>query len=129
PDYIRHTSLMRKFPSGAELVRLFAPISLALDYAHQHGLIHRDIKPANILLDARNTAHNPMGEPLISDFGLVKSLGAPTGALTHASLGTPLYISPEQAQGHSGNEQSDLYALGIILYELCTGVTPFQGNS
>jgi serine/threonine protein kinase len=127
--YIRSTSGMENVPAGADIVRLFTPMSLAIDYAHQHGMIHRDIKPANILLDARNTARNSMGEPMLSDFGLVKSLGAPTGTLTHASIGTSLYISPEQAQGHSGNEQSDIYSLGVILYELFTGVPPFVGNN
>ena len=92
-------------------------------------LIHRDLKPANILLDARNTVQNAMGEPVLTDFGLAKSVGAPTGTLTYRTIGTPLYLSPEQAQGHSGNEQSDIYSLGVILYELFTGVTPFQGDN
>ncbi len=127
-DYIRVTSRAQRFPSGAEIVRLFIPISSAIDYAHQHRMIHRDIKPANILLDKRNTINNPMGEPILTDFGLVKELGTATGALTHQSIGTPLYISPEQARGHSGNEASDIYSLGIILYEMLTGITPFQGN-
>jgi eukaryotic-like serine/threonine-protein kinase len=128
-DYIRITSRAGKFPPREEIVHLFIPISLAIDYAHQNGLIHRDIKPANILLDARNTMRNPMGEPLLTDFGLVKPVGEATSALTHASIGTPLYISPEQAQGHSGNERSDIYSLGIILYEIFTGITPFHGNN
>lgn len=128
-DYIRSTSRAGKVPPGADIVRLFTSISLAIDYAHQQGLIHRDLKPANILLDARNTARSPIGEPVLTDFGLAKSVGDPTGTLTRRSVGTPLYLSPEQAQGHSGNEQSDIYSLGVILYEVLTGVTPFRGDS
>src|SRR5437764_692236 len=61
--FIRNTSRTGKFPSPATIVNLFTPIALAIDYAHQKGMIHRDIKPANILLDERNTAHRAMGEP------------------------------------------------------------------
>ena len=89
-------------------------------------MIHRDIKPANILLDKRRTAHNAMGEPVLTDFGIAKLLGASTGAMSGSWLGTPLYIAPEQVQGYHGNERSDIYALGVILYEICTGVLPFQ---
>src|SRR5947209_7389545 len=63
-DYIRNTSRLGKFPSPNEILQIFASISRAIDYAHGHGMIHRDIKPANILLDKRNTSHNPMGEPI-----------------------------------------------------------------
>lgn len=130
-NYIRDTSRAGKFPSPAELVNLFTSIGLALDYAHEHKLIHRDIKPANILLDKRNTSRNPMGEPVLSDFGIVKLMGTSTSTLTvtGTSLGTPLYISPEQAKGYQGNESSDIYSLGVILYEMCTGVPPFQGDT
>ncbi len=128
-DYIRGTSHAHKFPSVAEIVHLFTPIGAAIGYAHQHGMIHRDIKPANILLDKHNTARNPMGEPILSDFGIVKMLGTDTGTLTSSSIGTPLYISPEQAQGQPGNEHSDIYSLGITLYEVCAGVPPFRGDN
>ncbi|QBD79269.1 serine/threonine protein kinase [Ktedonosporobacter rubrisoli] len=127
-DYIRNTSRKGLFPSSEELLHLFTAITLAVDYAHQHNMIHRDIKPANILLDKRNVTHNPMGEPILSDFGIVKMLGTATGTLTSSSIGTPLYVSPEQAQGHPGNERSDIYSLGVVLYEMCTGVPPFRGD-
>jgi eukaryotic-like serine/threonine-protein kinase len=128
-EYIRNTSCMRKFPSPTDIVQLFTPLCIALDYAHQKGMIHRDIKPANILLDQHNTKHHPMGEPLLTDFGIATFMGVTSGTFSRMWLGTPLYISPEQAQGHPGNEQSDIYSLGVILYEICTGVQPFQGES
>jgi len=128
-DYIRNTSASGRFPSAAEIVQLFVSISQAIDYAHQKGMLHRDIKPANILLDRRNTMSNPMGEPILTDFGVAKLLGMSTSALSGTAVGTPLYISPEQAQGLPGDERSDLYSLGIILYEMVTGVTPFRGDT
>src|SRR2546426_1391866 len=128
-DYIHSTSRQGKFPSAAENMHLFGPISNAIDYAHQRGMIHRDIKPGNILLDQRNLSRYQMGEPILTDFGIVKLLGSSTGTLSGWWMGTPAYISPEQAQGHPGTERSDIYSLGVILYEICTGVRPFQGDT
>src|SRR5579859_1437691 len=128
-DYIRATSRKGLFPSAADILYLFTAISLALDYAHQRGMIHPDIKPANILLDKRNLPVKPMGRPVLTDFGIARLQGASTGTLTASFLGTPRYISPEQAQGLPGDERTDLYSLGIILYEIVTGVTPFQGDN
>lgn len=126
--YIHETSEQQKFPPAADIVRLFTPISLALDYAHQQGTIHRDIKPANILLDKSHKTRNPMGEPILSDFGLAKLLTAPSQTIAGVVFGTPLYISPEQVQNHPISNRTDLYSLGIILYEIFTGVTPFRGE-
>jgi eukaryotic-like serine/threonine-protein kinase len=128
-SYIRETSNRGKFPSPTELINLFTSISLAIDYAHRHNMIHRDIKPANILLDMRNTTINPMGEPILTDFGVAKLLSSTYLTLSEARLGTPLYTSPEQASGYAGNERSDLYALGVILYEITTGAMPFRGET
>ena len=127
--YIQNTSHRKLFPSADTIVRLFTPISSALDYAHQQGTIHRDIKPANILLDQDNTSRNPMGEPILSDFGLAKLLNAESQTMTGMVFGTPLYISPEQVQGKQVSSRSDLYSLGIILYEVFTGERPFQSDS
>ncbi len=127
--YIHETSNVGKVPSPAEIVGIFTSISLAIDYAHSKGMIHRDIKPANILLDRRNTARNPMGEPILTDFGIAKLMSATSSTQSSLQLGTPLYISPEQARGESGNERSDLYSLGVILYEIVTGVLPFRGDT
>ena len=127
--YIHDTSSQGIFPSAAEIIHLFTAIGSAVDYAHQRGILHRDIKPANILLDKRNPSPYQMGEPILSDFGIVKLLGTATGTLIGSWMGTPSYISPEQAQGHPGTERSDIYSLGVILYEICTGVRPIQGDS
>src|SRR2546421_2211830 len=128
-DYIHHTSNQGNVPSPQEIVQLFTSIGLAVDYAHQQGMIHRDLKPANILLDTQNTTRNPMGEPILTDFGLARLLESPSPTLTAVQLGTPLYIAPEQVTGHAGNERSDIYSLGIILYEMVTGTVPFHGDS
>jgi serine/threonine protein kinase len=128
-DYLQHTSYAGNIPPADEIVRLFTSLGLAIDYAHQHGIIHRDIKPANILLDAHNTLHNSMGEPILTDFGIVKMLGAAAITSTGISMGTPLYISPEQVHGQPGNEKSDIYALGVMLYEMCTGEPPYKGDN
>lgn len=128
-EYIRYKSRQGHFPSGEDLVHIFAALSRAIDYAHGRGMIHRDIKPANILLDKRNTTSLPDGEPVLTDFGIARLMGASTGTLSHTWIGTPLYLSPEQAQGQPGSELSDIYSLGIILYEICTGTQPFRGES
>lgn len=128
-NYIGQTSAQGKIPSPVEIVNLFTSISLAVDYAHGLGMVHRDIKPANILLDKNNTARNAMGEPILTDFGLAKLLGVSASTFTANQLGTPLYTSPEQARGYAGNERSDLYSLGVILYEMVTGVQPFRGTT
>src|SRR5437763_3026665 len=128
-DYLRETSYKQEFPFHSEVEDLFASIAAAIDYAHQQGVIHGDLKPTNILLDTHNTSRHPMGEPMLTDFGLSRLLETSTGALGHRDLDMPFYISPEQAQGQPANERSDLYALGVMLYEICTGTRPFQGDS
>jgi serine/threonine protein kinase len=128
-DFLRATSHQGQFLPEADLLSLFYSIGDAIDYAHRRGLLHRDIKPANILLDQRDTARNHMGEPILTDFGIVKIMGTAAGTLTNSSMGTPLYISPEQAQGHPDTTASDIYSLGVVLYETCTGRPPFLGDS
>ncbi|HZR43342.1 MAG TPA: serine/threonine-protein kinase, partial [Ktedonobacteraceae bacterium] len=130
-QYLQNTSRVGRFPSPNDIVHIFTPICLAIDYAHQKGMIHRDIKPANILLDKRDASKDPIGDPVLTDFGIAKLLGTSLNVRTNTGwwLGTPFYISPEQAKGASGNERSDIYALSVILYEMCTGTVPFQGNS
>lgn len=136
-DYIEGGTLasaMRKtvhkgiFWSAHEIVELFTTISLALDYAHGQGMIHRDIKPANILLDQSLSATQALGTPVLTDFGIARWQGAGSSTLT-GFVGTPSYISPEQAQSRPVDVRSDLYSLGIVLYEVLTGITPFRGNN
>jgi len=96
-------------------------VASALEYAHERGLIHRDIKPANILI-----SH---GTVVLTDFGLARLLEESTITGSGRFLGTPLYFSPEQARLERATHQSDLFALGIILYELATGQHPFLPGS
>lgn len=123
-DYLNSTARRGAFPTGQELIQLLLPIAAALDYAHQRGILHGGIKPANILFDKLHTDSFSLGEPYLTGFGLQQ---------LHPLLALPLqdvyYISPEVARGYIGTSRSDLYSLGVILYELCTGVLPFQGDA
>jgi len=103
--------------------RLLAEVGDALDYAHSRGVIHRDIKPSNILLDER-------GHTLLSDFGIAKLAQNLTGlTMTGSFVGTPYYASPEQALGQELDGRSDLYSLGVILYEMATGRQPYVADT
>src|SRR5260221_6507386 len=126
-DYIRNTSRKGQFPSASDIVYIFTAVSLAITSANEKAMTQRDNNPANIMLDQRLTRRNALGLPILTDFGIAKLQGA--SADTTKVLGTPLYVSPEQAQGLAGDKRSDLYSLGIILYEMTTGVTPFRGDS
>lgn len=128
-DYLYSNAQAHKFLTPQEIVALFSSISGAIDYAHQQGLLHRDIKPANILLDKRRTERNAMGEPILTDFGIVKMLGSAAGTLTSSAMGTPLYVAPEQALGQTLDAAGDIYSLGVILYEICTGLPPFNADT
>ncbi len=121
-DYIRATPALGKLPPGADILHLYTSLSMAIDYAHQNGVIHGNIKPSNILLDKYTSSQSKLGEPLLTHFELSSLLRNSNNS------SVPIYLSPEQIKGYPANERSDVYALGIILYELCTGVLPFRGN-
>ncbi|MGI8650395.1 MAG: serine/threonine-protein kinase, partial [Rubrobacter sp.] len=104
-----------------ELCRLGAGTADALSHAHGRGVIHRDVKPQNILLD-------PSGRPKLTDFGIARALEAPQVTRTGNYLGTALYSSPEQLLGEKVSGKTDVYALGITLYQAATGRPPFQGT-
>jgi serine/threonine protein kinase len=102
---------------------LVGQIADALDYAHEHGIVHRDVKPTNVLLYRDNYV-------LLADFGLAKALdGTQQITATGVVLGTPAYMSPEQARGEHVDQRSDVYSLGVILFELLTGQLPFEADT
>jgi serine/threonine-protein kinase len=106
----------------AEAVRLVLQVADGLDAAHRHGLVHRDVKPGNILLDAE-------GQAALADFGLAREVRRPPGVATQQPWGTPEYMAPEQFHNTSIDQRADIYALGVVLYELLTGKRPFEGGS
>src|SRR5574341_203746 len=101
---------------------LFGPLVSAVDYAHQRGMVHRDIKPGNVLINER-------GEPVLADFGLARLISAERLTISGAATGTPAYMSPEQGMGQGGDGRSDIYSLGIILYEMIAGMTPYSADT
>ena len=106
-----------------EVVRILQPIASALDYAHAEGVLHRDIKPSNVLIHRDGT-------PVLADFGLAKMVGAVRRLTASGTvMGTPEYMSPEQATGGAVGPASDRYALAVVAYEMLTGRVPFQGDT
>lgn len=114
-------------PSPLKAAGIVGILARAVHYAHEHGVIHRDVKPSNVIVDAET------GQPVLTDFGLAKELNESGPEVTRAGqlLGTPAYMAPEQATGHLGcvGPQTDVYALGAVLYELLCGRPPFLGSA
>lgn len=104
-----------------KVLEICAKVADALDYAHQRGIVHRDIKPANIVLVRT-------GEIKVTDFGIAR-ITSSSKTKTGIILGTPSYMSPEQVMGKKVDGRSDLFSLGVVLYELLTAEKPFHGES
>ncbi len=114
--------LSQGLPPLADLQHPIEQVCNALDFAHAEGIIHRDLKPSNIMLDERGNAY-------LSDFGIAQIM-QDAGRLTgSAVIGTPAYMSPEQAEGRPLDARSDVYALGVVLFEMVTGREPFQADT
>jgi hypothetical protein len=128
-DFVAGGSLSGRLASGPlsvdETIALLIPLAEALDYAHRQGLVHRDLKPGNVLLQ-------PDGSPVLADFGLARAAQPDTAARITATgmlLGTLAYMAPEQFAGGAADARTDIYALGVLFFEMLTGRVPFDGDS
>ena len=125
-EYLEGESLQKFCRKGfllplRKILYVVSEVALALDYAHRHGVIHRDVKPANIMLLKD-------GKVKVTDFGIAKAVSS-SQTKSGIVLGTPNYMSPEQINGHDLDGRSDIFSLGVVLFELLTGVLPFHGKN
>jgi DNA-binding CsgD family transcriptional regulator len=104
-----------------EATRVFSEVASALSHAHKRGVVHRDIKPENVLIDVES------GRSLVTDFGIAQTAGGTSLTATGLVMGTPKYLSPEQVIGERVDHRADIYALGLLVYELLSGEAPFVG--
>ncbi len=120
--YLDDFSMRRTQLPRERVLRLVTNITDALTYAHARGMVHRDVKPGNILL-------NESGDAILTDFGIARMIQSNRLTQDGVSTGTPIYMAPEQASGQAGDTRTDLYALGIIIFEILTGHPPFVDDN
>ena len=125
--YLEAGTLKERMAQGplslSDINRVVGQVGSALDYAHRMGVVHRDVKPANILMDAE-------GDTFLTDFGLAKMLESSAQLTeTGVGIGTPTYMSPEQGQAQKVDSRTDVYSLGVILYEMVTGRAPYEAET
>ena len=126
-EYVTGISLSRLLATNGllpldQVVAIMKQIAAALDHAHSRRLVHRDVKPSNVLV-------RPDGVVKLTDFGIVKAVEGTKITQTGTTIGTPAYMSPEQTVGTPVDHRSDLYSLGVVLYEMITGKVPFDGDT
>ena len=130
-DYLEALHSRGRKLSPETVARLVVGLAAALDYAHDRQVVHRDIKPGNIILRRENGVFTPEGplplevEPVLTDFGLAHFQDARTTA-SGVIIGTPAYLSPEQVRGDATDRRTDIYSLGVMLYEMLAGKLPFE---
>ena len=133
--YLRRLHERKERIPTHQVARLIKGLTAALDYAHEQGVIHRDIKPGNILLHSK-ADEIPLDQPLtndveaiLTDFGLVRIVNAASQTASGMVSGTPAYMSPEQARGDKTDHRTDIYSLGVVMYEMLAGRVPFESES